>query len=160
MELLYVRTPNVSQMTTVRPIELVSIKSVAIHVLMLAVSIQFAMLSIINRFAHVHQIMSAHRMYNVVYHKMTTIQFVQNVKVIQIAAMTKHVSTRDVKIHAIWGEFAEKMRFAMCKHIDHFVFAKKDSLEMLNSLAMKVSLRCSLFIISIPITYSLHAFLT
>lgn len=144
MELPYARIPNVLQMMIVRLIEVASIRNVAILVSMHAVSIQFVMLSIINQFARVHQIMLVHRMFNVVYHKMNHIQFVRNVKVTPIAAMTKHVSMKDVKIRVHWVEYAVKMPIVMCKPIDHSAFAKKDSLEMLNSLAMRVSWKKSL----------------
>lgn len=105
---------------------------------------QFVMQSIINQFAHVHQTMSVRHMYNVVCHLMNHIQCVQNVKATPIARMIKLVSTKNARIHVHLGEFVPIMLFVMFKLIDHCACVKKDSLEMLNLLVMKL--------VAVPIT--------
>lgn len=99
---------------------------------------QSVMQLIINQFAHVHQIMWVRHMYNVVCHSMNHIQCVRNVKVIPIARMIRRVSTKNARIHAHLDEFARIMLFVMFKLIDHYACVKKDLLEMLNLLVMKV----------------------
>lgn len=131
---------------------------------MLAVWMPFVMLSIINRFVHVHQVMLVHHMYNAFCHVNHRNQYGQNVKAIQNVRMIRRASMRDAKIHAHKVEFAVIMLFVMCKHIDHCVCAMKDILEMLKSLVMKVSehenwnfqnemllIRFKMFILNLPL---------
>lgn len=68
MELPFAHIRNVLQMMIVQPIEVASIKNVAIHVWMHVEWMQFVMQLIINQFVRVHQIMLVRHTFNVAYH--------------------------------------------------------------------------------------------
>lgn len=85
--------------------------------------------------------MWALHMYNAFYHVNHRHQYDRNVKVIQNVRMIRHASTKDARIHVHRAEFAVIMPFVTFKHIDHCVFAMKDTPEMLKLLVMKVSFK-------------------
>lgn len=113
-------------MKIVRETDHVSIKNVVILVLMPAVLMPYAMLSIIRRSVRAHKDIMVPPTVNV-YRKWMLYQYPdQSVLRIVTAVTTRHVLINNVRTLVNWTTYVDKMPAAMSNFIDLCVFAMKD----------------------------------